>query len=79
MRHVSRRPAHSAQDLTKDKYMSGKNDPTINHFYEKLLKLKGMMKTASGRKLAEHRYGRRCARVLLTVCGQARIHGGVPG
>lgn len=32
--------------------------PTINHFYEKLLKLKDLMHTGTGRKLAEarHRY-----------------------
>ena len=44
------------QDLTKESYMQGKGGPTINHFYEKLLKLQGMMKTESGRKVAEARY-----------------------
>ena len=44
------------QDMTKDKYMSGKGGPTINHFYEKLLKLKDMMKTPSGRKIAAQRF-----------------------
>ena len=29
--------------------------PTINHFYEKLLRLKGMMKTETGRRIAEER------------------------
>ena len=30
--------------------------PTINHFYEKLLKLKGLMKTSTGRRMAEDRH-----------------------
>mmetsp|Transcript_13143 Transcript_13143/g.34379 ORF Transcript_13143/g.34379 Transcript_13143/m.34379 type:complete len:219 (-) Transcript_13143:1650-2306(-) len=43
------------KDLTKEKYMNS-NGATINHFYEKLLKLKDMMKTKSGRELAEGRH-----------------------
>lgn len=30
--------------------------PTMNHFYEKLFKLRGMMKTAAGRRIAEERH-----------------------
>jgi uncharacterized protein len=32
------------------------NAPTINHFYEKLLLLKDLMNTKTGRKMAEHRH-----------------------
>lgn len=36
-------------------YKKGEN-PTINHFYEKLLRLKSMMKTTKGRQLAVERH-----------------------
>jgi len=43
-------------DLSAEEYAAQKNAPTLNHFYEKLLKLKDLMKTASGRRLAEQRH-----------------------
>jgi len=43
--------------MTKEQYAAQhKASPTINHFYEKLLKLKDMMKTAAGRRRAEARH-----------------------
>lgn len=40
---------------TKEAYKKS-NAPTINHFYEKLLLLKGLMQTQTGRILAEERH-----------------------
>ncbi len=40
---------------SKRQYRNGAT-PTINHFYEKLLKLKEMMKTKTGRAMAEERH-----------------------
>jgi len=42
-------------NMTKKEYKNS-NAPTINHFYEKLFLLKDMMKTKSGKKLAEDRH-----------------------
>ncbi|KXZ42981.1 hypothetical protein GPECTOR_108g176 [Gonium pectorale] len=43
--------------LSKEAYMTGGDKTTtINHFYEKLLKLKGLMKTPSGGRIAEQRH-----------------------
>jgi uncharacterized protein len=42
-------------NLTAEEYKSGEAT-TLNHFYEKLLKLKGMMKTKAGKEVAESRH-----------------------
>lgn len=42
-------------DLTKEEYKKS-NGPTINHFYEKLLLLKDLMHTETGKHLAERRH-----------------------
>ncbi|KAK8966360.1 hypothetical protein KSP40_PGU005833 [Platanthera guangdongensis] len=45
------------QNLSKEKYMSkDEKQTTINHFHEKLFKLKDMMKTEAGRRRAEKRH-----------------------
>ncbi len=43
--------------MTKDEYRKN-NDPSLNHFYEKLLKLKDLMNTNAAKQEAEvrHRY-----------------------
>jgi uncharacterized protein len=42
-------------EMTAKEYRSG-NDTAINHFYEKLLKLKDLMNTDYGRRMAEERH-----------------------
>ncbi|MEW9702150.1 HD domain-containing protein [Paenibacillus sp. SI8] len=54
------RPIHDPsvivrEQMTEAEYRSG-NDTAINHFYEKLLKLKELMNTAYARKLADERH-----------------------
>ena len=45
------------REISKDDYMAaGKNSSTIDHFYEKLLRLKDKMKTEGGRNIAEGRH-----------------------
>ncbi|POO01968.1 Ribonuclease Y [Trema orientale] len=43
-------------DLSKEQYMKKDEQTTVNHFHEKLLKLKDMMKTQAGRSRAERRH-----------------------
>ncbi|KZV15372.1 hypothetical protein F511_20357 [Dorcoceras hygrometricum] len=43
-------------DLSKEKYMNKDHQTTVNHFHEKLLKLKDLMKTKAGQKRAERRH-----------------------
>jgi len=43
------------EHLTKESYKNT-TAPTINHFYEKLLRLKDLMNTAAGKKIAEKRH-----------------------
>ncbi|MBB6499772.1 HD domain-containing protein [Pedobacter cryoconitis] len=42
-------------NMSKEAYKNSAT-PTINHFYEKLLRLKELMKTGAGKKLAEQRH-----------------------
>lgn len=42
-------------NMTKEEYKNSKA-PTINHFYEKLLLLKDLMKTEEGKRIAEQRH-----------------------
>lgn len=44
-----------APEMDPQKYSSSAS-PTINHFHEKLLLLKGLMLTSKGREMAEHRH-----------------------
>ncbi|KYQ89622.1 hypothetical protein DLAC_09586 [Tieghemostelium lacteum] len=46
---------NSTKMLTKEEYQKTSN-PTINHFYDKLFHLSKMMKTKTGRELAEKRH-----------------------
>nr|WP_121269699.1 HD domain-containing protein [Pedobacter schmidteae] len=42
-------------NMSKEEYKNSKA-PTINHFYEKLLRLKDLMKTSEGKKIAQERH-----------------------
>ena len=41
-------------NMTKEEYKNS-TAPTLNHFYEKLLLLKGRMNTSTGKQMSEHR------------------------
>ncbi|KAG8375038.1 hypothetical protein BUALT_Bualt10G0058100 [Buddleja alternifolia] len=43
-------------ELSKEKYMNKDEQTTVNHFHEKLLKLKELMKTKAGQRRAERRH-----------------------
>ncbi|KAF8009077.1 hypothetical protein BT93_J0154 [Corymbia citriodora subsp. variegata] len=43
-------------DLSQEHYMKKEEQTTLNHFYEKLLKLKDLMKTKAGQRRAEKRH-----------------------
>jgi uncharacterized protein len=42
-------------EMTKEEYKKGKQ-PSVNHFYEKLLLLKDLMNTKTGREMAQQRH-----------------------
>lgn len=42
-------------DMTKEEYKKGRQ-PSINHFYEKLLLLRDLMNTKTGREMAQERH-----------------------
>eukprot|EP00055_Hartaetosiga_balthica_P007822 m.27562 g.27562 ORF g.27562 m.27562 type:complete len:228 (+) comp5955_c1_seq1:116-799(+) len=48
-------PINKDVALSKEEYTKSET-PSVNHFYEKLLKLKDMLKTESGKKLAQKRH-----------------------
>ena len=49
-------PEKSLQEYQDSKAYHKSDAPTINHFYEKLLKLKDLMNTSTGMKMAEERH-----------------------
>ncbi|MFK7695107.1 HD domain-containing protein [Paenibacillus sp. HJGM_3] len=46
----------SREAMSVEEYRSERNQTAVNHFYEKLLRLKDRMNTATGRQLAEERH-----------------------
>ncbi|MDX2430551.1 MAG: HD domain-containing protein, partial [Bacteroides sp.] len=49
-------PDKALQEYSDSKAYHKSDAPTINHFYEKLLKLKDLMNTETGKKMAEQRH-----------------------
>lgn len=49
-------PLKGPRNYKNSEEYTASDSSTINHFYEKLLKLKGMMNTETGKKLAEERH-----------------------
>lgn len=47
---------HPRSDLSKEQYMKKEEQTTINHFHEKLFKLKDLMKSTAGQRRAEKRH-----------------------
>ncbi|CAN1325487.1 Uncharacterized protein YpgQ [Linum perenne] len=47
---------HPRLELSKEQYVKKEEQTTINHFHEKLVKLKDLMKTEAGKKRAEQRH-----------------------
>ena len=43
------------REMTEDEYRNGRSS-SINHFYEKLLKLKGLLNTDTAMEMAEERH-----------------------
>ena len=41
--------------MNREEYRTERDETVINHFYEKLLKIKDMLNTETARKIAAHR------------------------
>lgn len=54
-RHIHNPDIQARLNMTKEEYKKN-TSPTINHFYEKLLKLEKIMNTKTGKAMAKHRH-----------------------